>query len=234
MALNKTYTLIKDNITIYALIPTVTGGIWQMIKLLQISPNMIRFFSLSQMISDSVLIILFFSVPFISFFIILIDVFYDEEGRYHFDNYQRFSIFKKFIALALISLAFIFLFHLNDKIEINSNKILLISLVSVAGIFTFLRYCLLSFLRNNETAFSFFIAIYSAINFLLISSTIDNITKDLNDINNFTSLITKMENEQCYSNKPKILYFNDKYIFIEIEIKSEKSFIIKKLDDIFF
>lgn len=233
MALNNTYNFIKDNITMLALTPTVTGGIWQMTKLLNISPNMIRFFSLSQMISDSVLIVLYFLIPFIGFLILLIDVVYDEEGKSHYSSYERFSIFKKFSLLVIITLVIVFSVRLNEKITINSNKLLLISLISLAGLFTLFRIVFIRLLRKYDTLFSFFITIYFSCNFLIIATSIDNITQNLNDINNFSTLMTKMESEKCYSDKPQIKYFNDKYIFIEVEIKSKKFFVIKKLDDIF-
>ncbi|KFF03268.1 hypothetical protein [Flavobacterium reichenbachii] len=44
------------------LILTITGARWQMTKILNIYPNMIRFFSLSQMIFLSKNLMMFFSI----------------------------------------------------------------------------------------------------------------------------------------------------------------------------
>lgn len=233
MALNKIYSTIKANITMFALIPTITGGMWQTVKLLNISPNMIRFFSLSQMISDSVLIILYFLIPLIGFLILLFDVVYDEQGNSHYNDYEKSTLFKKAIILTFFLIIFISSIHLDNKITIDSNLLLLWSLFAITGLFSLLRYCLIKLLRKSNTSFSFFIAIFFSCNFFIVSSSIDNITKDLKDIKNFSDLIDKMEKEKCYSKRPQIIYFNDKYIFLEIEIKSKKTFIIKKLEDIF-
>lgn len=54
---------IKDNLTFIILIPTILGGIWQIWELSNVSVGFIRFFSISQLVSDGLLILflLFFS-----------------------------------------------------------------------------------------------------------------------------------------------------------------------------
>lgn len=46
-------------------------------------------------------------------------------------------------------------------------------------------------------------------------------------------MINKIEKDHCYSKKPEVLYFNDKYIFIELENKDKKSILIKTIDSLF-
>lgn len=53
------------------------------------------------------------------------------------------------------------------------------------------------------------------------------------DISNFNLLIEKLEKEKCYSKKPEINYFNDKFIFIELVSKSKREILVKKIDDLF-
>jgi len=48
---------IKDNLTYIILIPTILGGIWQIWELTNVSVGFIRFFSISQLISDGLLIL---------------------------------------------------------------------------------------------------------------------------------------------------------------------------------
>jgi len=53
------------------------------------------------------------------------------------------------------------------------------------------------------------------------------------NIRNFEIIINDLEKKECYSSTPKVLYFNDKYIFIELDKKNKKTFLIKKIDDLF-
>ena len=48
---------IKSNLALIILVPTMLGGIWQLLELLNISPSFIRFFSVSQLIPDGLLIL---------------------------------------------------------------------------------------------------------------------------------------------------------------------------------
>lgn len=51
------YKWLKENIQLVILIPTILGGIWQIIELSRISVAFIRFFSVTQLISDGLLIL---------------------------------------------------------------------------------------------------------------------------------------------------------------------------------
>lgn len=52
---------IKDYLSVIILIPAFIGGIWQLIELMSISMPNIRFFSISQIVPDGLLILMFFS-----------------------------------------------------------------------------------------------------------------------------------------------------------------------------
>ncbi|MBC9915304.1 hypothetical protein [Chitinophaga varians] len=51
------YGRIKDNLSMIVLLPTLLGGIWQLAELLCIHPSCIRFFSVTQLIPDGLLIL---------------------------------------------------------------------------------------------------------------------------------------------------------------------------------
>jgi hypothetical protein len=61
------YQLLKDNISILILVPTILGGIWQLLELSSISTSFIRFFSLSQLVADGILILFVLSIIYASF-----------------------------------------------------------------------------------------------------------------------------------------------------------------------
>lgn len=66
------YNLLKENLTMIVIIPTILGAIWQLYMLSSISSNLVRFFSVSQLISDVILVLGFFIFPFIMSYQILI------------------------------------------------------------------------------------------------------------------------------------------------------------------
>jgi hypothetical protein len=65
--LRSQYNYFKDNLSIIILIPTIIGGIWQLVELSSISTSFIRFFSLSQLVADGILILFILSIFYASF-----------------------------------------------------------------------------------------------------------------------------------------------------------------------
>ena len=47
----------RENLSLIILIPTILGGLWQFISLADISMSYIRFFSLTQLVVDGILIL---------------------------------------------------------------------------------------------------------------------------------------------------------------------------------
>ncbi|WP_298553295.1 hypothetical protein [uncultured Algibacter sp.] len=64
------YFIAKNNIAMILLIPTLVGGIWQILSLLTLGFEYIRFFSVSQLVADGLLMIIV--IPIIVFFPFLI------------------------------------------------------------------------------------------------------------------------------------------------------------------
>lgn len=58
---NKILELINSNLTIILLVPTILGGVWQLQNLISIDFNLIRYFSITQLIPDGILILLYIS-----------------------------------------------------------------------------------------------------------------------------------------------------------------------------
>lgn len=56
----------KSNIQYIILIPTILGGLWQLLELSSISISFIRFFSVSQLIADGLLILFVLSIIYLS------------------------------------------------------------------------------------------------------------------------------------------------------------------------
>ena len=60
--LNDFKSNIKNNLPLIFLFPPLLGGVQQIIELLIISPSLIRFFSISQLISDGLFILIYFTI----------------------------------------------------------------------------------------------------------------------------------------------------------------------------
>jgi hypothetical protein len=54
---NTNYSKIKDNLSVFIIIPALLGGIWQVVELASISTAFIRFFSVSQLVADGTLLL---------------------------------------------------------------------------------------------------------------------------------------------------------------------------------
>jgi hypothetical protein len=58
---------VKENIQIIVLVPTILGGLWQILELSLISTSMIRFFSISQLVADGLLILFLGGVIYLAY-----------------------------------------------------------------------------------------------------------------------------------------------------------------------
>lgn len=227
-SLKKYYDLLKNNWTIIALFPTAIGGLWQIIQLAKISVNMIRFFSISQLLSDGIIILLFFVFMILIISPIPIKILSNKSD----DRKKKIPLYI-FIAfnLLIITLYTFFYFNLSKYITIDKS----LSLLMVYVILSCIIYSL-SFLGKKwikEYILIVFVILYFIIGTSITIIALSSITKNFDGIDNFNTLITAIEKKDCYSKKPNILYFNDKYIFIELEKKNIKSVLIKKIDDLF-
>ncbi len=56
---NDPLNFIKEHYTLLLIIPTLLGGIWQLIELISIDISFVRFFSITQLIQDGILFLCF-------------------------------------------------------------------------------------------------------------------------------------------------------------------------------
>ncbi len=64
--------LIKDNLSVILIVPAILGGLWQLIELSSIETSYIRFFSVSQLVADGILILFILSTIYLSLQLILL------------------------------------------------------------------------------------------------------------------------------------------------------------------
>ncbi|RKR05822.1 hypothetical protein C8C83_5173 [Flavobacterium sp. 90] len=235
--LNSSYKKIKENITMIAIVPTVLGGIWQLWMLGSISSYMIRFFSISQLISDG-LFVLFFLVFPIS--IILQTI----KNRKKVDTLptetpnQLVGVLIKVVVIIFIALIITLLIigwiisDIQDIIqlkELNSLWKFLFLLSFLTG----LAYVCFGEFIHRKLTFGLYVSIVLILNMTITFICFSKVSKDFSGIENIQVLLHDIEKKDCYSKAPEILYFNDKYIFIALEKKNKQSILIKKFDALF-
>lgn len=66
--LNKIYKTIQDNLAIIILLPTILGGLWQLIELSSLSFSFVRFFSVTQLLPDGLLILTMIILLYIAYY----------------------------------------------------------------------------------------------------------------------------------------------------------------------
>lgn len=230
------YKNIRENITMIALVPTLFGGIWQIIKLGTLSSNMIRFFSISQLLSDGILFLLIVVFPIIFIIPMLLS---DGQGLQEksVNDKEEEKIDKDFLRIVCYLAGIIFIiftsFQIPKFITIDNISSLIECIVSMYIVMCILFYIIYKFFTKDPFLHKLFFSSYTIIICCVTFISYNNISKNFHGISNFDQMINKLEKSDCYSKKPEILYFNDKYIFIQLELKSKKSILIKKIDDLF-
>ena len=90
----------KDFFPIIILIPTIIGGIWQILELMTIDPSFLRFFSISQLVSDGILIITLLTIIIVYLLLLKKKFNLKDLGNVNFEKNQ-FNL-KNFIASILL------------------------------------------------------------------------------------------------------------------------------------
>ena len=213
---------IKDNKEILILIPTVLGGFWQLIELLRMDVSFVRFFSITQVVSDG-LIILFLIVNYL---IIHWLVFFEDIDLKN-EKTITDSIYVKLILFLFIALIFgIVVYKIYNKQTFNTIDL---AVVIYTGLL-FLRVLrdLLVYRFGQELKKKYLlILVVSSIPLILIN--INNLTLIFHNLFHSPNNIKNIEYLECYTGKKKkdfeLLYFNDKYVFVK-DIKSKQIEII--------
>ncbi|MBD8081727.1 hypothetical protein [Chryseobacterium caseinilyticum] len=265
----------KNVFPIILILPTFIGGLWQILELIFIDPSLIRFFSITQLIADGILIL---SITIIlALYLHLLDKHFDFKNLVKFDLLNtQFNPYQLLAGLVLIICTSSYYYiGFNDVgldyIENSRIGALLIQLL-LAGIFLplFLKGILvfsreiliISFFKNQELKVKRLKefknkkgALYYLVHFIsliLMSTTLmlfiisiivlvefRNKTIYPQNLENLKNIFKQIHDEFGKNQKASILYFNDTYIFVELENnrteeKTPKRIKIYKTDDVLF
>ncbi|MBU2920521.1 hypothetical protein KO504_04145 [Winogradskyella psychrotolerans] len=220
----KTLELVKGNLSLILLVPTILGGFWQLFELQKISTSFIRFFSISQVIADGLLILFVLSIIYLSFkFGVYLSANIEKEPRILY----KIRLFLLPVILSLPIILFIIRFNKNKEINVFlldsalfSATLLIGILVEIIGKKRINKIFLNEWFR--ELIFPIIIAISLIGSIYFISFVFKIFHKSFLLPEN----LKNVENIECLVKRKiqtfQILYLNDKYIFLELVSENEK------------
>lgn len=225
---------LKNNLNLIVILPALLGGMWQLIELSRISFSFIRFFSVSQIIPDGLLVLLFLTIFSISVFILfyfwkkLDDDTNTDDTEKNVFTVKRGKIFLSILFLILVFGCLIIAKYSNDYFIANIEKIpslflyfpvnILITLFAFAFINLSIYFCkdveLLHHFRKVAPIFGVilvFIQVTMLFEFMVKFHDVFLLPAELKNIDNLICKAEKIENSATF----EILYSNDKYIFVK-------------------
>jgi len=258
----KKIKFLKEYLSIIILFPATIGGLWQVIELASISPSYIRFFSISQVVPDGLLVLLFIACILITFFI--------TRYLFQFTTLSKLQS-EKWLSTFLWMIPIVIMFSV--PLVYRYFGIIDRGYIEVADIFTFigcLTIMLASFanlipnkkskllerknvtkskidnnrvddntpkLKNYLFAIGFFtILILSLKLFGLTTEVIGKIRDDsvkTDRLINLENLIKKLKTRKNFDFL-EILYVNDKYIFVQyLDSNNKKLIEVMKYEKLF-
>ncbi|AWI26868.1 hypothetical protein [Flavobacterium pallidum] len=223
--MNEKFELIRKNLPIIIIVPALLGGYWQLSQIIKIAPIFLRFFSVSQMVADGLLfgvvIMLAIIIPYLI-------------ANYIWKFIGKLSLYWIYFTSLLLNLIMLFCLIYNQFI---SNKFVVYIVIFSGIVFSF---NFLDLNRKKEPIESdgkygkmfgkFTIAV--TLPFLLSScqQLLWEFNKSSNKIRNFDIIEKKAQKTDA---RAKIVYFNDKYIFIDIDsLSTVKKYLIQDSDEL--
>lgn len=212
----------KEYISLVLLIPTILGGGLQLYELGSISISFIRFFSVSQLLADGILAVYILMIVFILPFAHLL-------GTYYMDQIKSpliaYLIYLLTICLVFISISFI----INN---LNELKFYMIALV----LLSILIYIFFKSDFHIKWKLGIILIVFISIIFLsgFIYSKYRELVKLPDNLNNIEVSHQRIKDNFHECNKVELLYFNDKYVFLELTLSDKKIFRVEKFEDYFF
>jgi len=234
---------IKDYLAVFLIVPTVLGGLWQIIMLGSMSLTFIRFFSLSQIIQDGLLMLIFlivlafFSLIFLIQFYIMKAIGMDLDKfknirKLHIGIYRikQFSWTTLVIILPLMILPVAVLWIYLVQIHHNNIPIKLekpFPFFLIAGAISTVYFYFIEYInswgnKGFRKSFEGVILSFSIIVIAIIFKTFTLFNKEYlipSNLVNTDSIIKTILSKNPEA-KAEIIYLNDKFIFLQV-IKQE-------------
>ncbi|KIA82454.1 hypothetical protein [Flavobacterium sp. AED] len=230
MDVKKLLDIVNKYLSLIIILPAILGGLWQIIELSRISFSFIRFFSVTQIIPDGLLILLFLLIFVFSllFLIWVLEKYNKGDEVDDESNVKEGNIYHAILFLMLFFACSIAVIYFNIFIANNIENIFnLLIYLPINIIISLLAY---GFLKESVTHciqiisvkyfkpiisnawYAFMTVQATMLIFLLVK--FHDVFMMPSELKNVDNLICKVE--KVYdTNEFEILYANDKYIFAE-------------------
>ncbi|ATO18378.1 hypothetical protein BS636_01155 [Acinetobacter sp. LoGeW2-3] len=221
-------SLLKENLSFLVIIPTLMGGLFQLIKLASLDTSYIRFFSVSQVVADGLTVlfcIILVGLLISSFKFAISDYLPIHDEKYSYRTFIQFFIIAIFAFLGYQLILSENPFKFSSIVWAVSAKIGL-SLLGYYVIAFFIKKHfssltnILIFIRAVLTLSILFFCIKFII-------SVNNIYSNFNNLENTVILTNKLQSSLKLKEKPTFIYFNKDYVFFKyIEDEKEKFIVI--------
>ncbi|WP_330744923.1 hypothetical protein [Chryseobacterium sp. CP-77] len=211
---NSILTFLKEYFAIIIFVPTLLGGLGQLYQLVSLSPSLIEYFSISQLLIDGILILIRSPLYLIG---ILSYGFYlaiKNDKRQHIKFW--ITLFFAFMALALNIY--------RDFVDENYYKLFKSFMLLGINIFFIFLY---KNMGNAKTSLKIFGLVITAVLFSILLNILDR-QFDYNSIENISLLTDKVKAQYP---KAEFRYYNDKFVIFENT--TNQRYIIKEFGDLF-
>jgi len=246
---SKLWKSFKENTATLLAIPTILGGFWQLISLGNISVGCIRFFSITQLLSDGIIV---------SFVIGIYYLFYLMLKKFDANNWgarvivsatKKENRLKYLVYYSAMALVFSYLFvlgypNMNDEYNFVSFCLLVLGVYFIYGFIKSIRAIIIISIRyyakqenrqkyyNQSDLLILIGIIYSAYFMFHILSTFNTHFLIPRNSENYTALIRNLRKD-CCNCAIELKYMNDEYIFLNKHIANNDTLIILKTDAFF-
>lgn len=229
-------SFLKEYLSVIIIVPAFIGGLWQAMELINISYPFLRFFSISQIVADGVLILSFFLIALLPNAISYVFQKMFDFTKHKSEKEEEITEEKKeqnrkrdvrisFIIFCILLIAGViyFLFNMGSKNKAaDLNISVMLATTFIYGLNMLLNFCYVPSNFVGKEIFKFcniLIFLFYLIVGVYFCKQIHNtflLTDNLDNIKNINYLL----DEKYPDEQKEILYFNDKYIFIKIYNKN--------------
>ncbi|WP_334420817.1 hypothetical protein [Acinetobacter soli] len=222
------YNFFKENLPMLIILPTILGGIWQVIELALIDLAYIRLFSINQLVPDGLSIIFICLIGYILFNFIRLNYFILSKSVEWFTE-QNFLLLLS-ISIPLIALDLYYYLLVINKVIINFSDLLfnitffsfvLTISIGLLKIFEAILYKFKFRSLLNNYNFRKFVSIFFIVILVIPSFTIildwRKLTIGLNNLNNETVLKNRLKTQLNLKDDPKLIYYTRDFLFYKID-----------------
>lgn len=245
--MNKFFEFFKENKEIVILIPALLGGLYQILNIvILVGMPYIRYFSVSQVIPDGLLICISIFWLYIAIKIIL--SLYKKLISSNESTVQHHWLFNSFYIVLLLSLGIFFLYTTLQEEEISSFSSIIVRYLGYAFSLLLIWSAIKQFLivteislwlksktdsMNNETKDLYFkilsiIFLFAIVKFVPNEIAIINqIFIKVNNMENYSPFIKSIQETYNMPLAPELIYINKEYAFFKVHHKSDQILVLE-------